>query len=299
MIYRHIGTGCRYGDQEYRVGDNVVATAGTPWEGLYGTITEIRDGDDSKTAIGTLNLYCEFLPPIHPDEISKVEKRFSTACGSEKHIEDVALTMVILSPEMVRIIGRKDEQRMITVYLVREEWVFDYNSGIQTYLFADQDEARMAMMRMIHEDMVDGCISRWRGRGDLDAEIKEDAYEYWLHDSYHENHYLVTISSHKLFLSRTSFQHLGSLYVDQCRINDFVSHIEGWEELEDLTEDEYLKFIADPEIADRIMANLSENDSYCESYWESISECAFQLLREYRNTLQKPDCFSQAQNIVF
>ena len=69
MIYNRIGAVCLFDRAEYRVGDMVVATAESPWEGLYGTITEICDGDDRQTENGTIDLYCEFLPPIHPEEI--------------------------------------------------------------------------------------------------------------------------------------------------------------------------------------------------------------------------------------
>ena len=89
MIYDREGAMCCHGGREYRVGDRIVANAESPWEGLYGTITEIRDGDDRDTEHDTLELYCSFLPPIHPDEISRVEKRFSAVRGTETALEDI------------------------------------------------------------------------------------------------------------------------------------------------------------------------------------------------------------------
>ena len=53
MIYNRIGAVCLFDRAEYRVGDMVVATAESPWEGLYGTITEICDGDDRQTGLDT------------------------------------------------------------------------------------------------------------------------------------------------------------------------------------------------------------------------------------------------------
>lgn len=299
MIYNRIGAACSFEGNQYRVGDKIVATAESPWEGLYGTITEICDGDDRQTENGTIDLYCEFLLPVLPEEIRKLESQFSSWFGREKKLEDIAFDSVIMSPEMIRIIGRKNEGRKVTVYLVREEWALDYNGGMETHLFIDPDEARMAMLRMLHEDMIDGCIHAWEGRGDLESEVKENSYEYWLHDSYHENHYLITLETHELYMSELVFQQLGSQYADESRRNDLVSQIEGWEELEDLTEDEYLKFISDPGIPEKIRSHLSKNDCYWESYWESISECAFQLLREYRRQIGKADCFTPEPNNLY
>ena len=299
MIINKVGASYCYEGKTYIIGDKVVATAESPWEGLYGTITEIRDGSDRETENDTPDIYCEFMPPFHPDEIKKLEARFSALYRQEKRVDDIGLDMVIMSPEMVRIIGRKDEARKVTVYLVREDWALDYNGGVETHLFMDPDEAKMAMLRMIHEDMVDGCISRWLDRGDLDSEIKADSYEYWLHDSYHENHYLVTMSAHELYITDATLHLLGSLFADESLRNDLAAQIEDWEELENLTEDEYLKFISDPEIPEKIRTHLSKNDSYWESYWESVSECAFQMLREFRKQIGKADCFTPEPNNLY
>ena len=99
---------------EFRVGDMVVATPESPWEGLCGTITEIRDGDDRETENDSIDIYCEFLPPTHPEEIRRLEDRFSDLYGMEKRLDDISLDMVIMAPSMIRVIGRKDGDRKIT-----------------------------------------------------------------------------------------------------------------------------------------------------------------------------------------
>lgn len=289
MIYDRIGAVCSHEGAEFRVGDTVVATSESPWDGLYGTITEIRDRDDRETENDTPDLYCEFLPPILPEEIRRLEARFSELYGTEMHLDDITLEMVIMTPEMVRVIGRKDDGRKITVYLVREEWALDYDSGHVVHLYKDPDEARMAMLTMIHEDMENGCISRWQGRGDLDSEIREDSYEYWLHDSYHENHYLVALTAHELYVSAPVFQRLGNTFLDERLRADLAEQIEDWEDLEDLTEEEYQQFISDLMIPESIRNALKKNDSFWGSYWESVSECAFRMLTAYRKKLGKPE----------
>lgn len=50
-------------------------------------------------------------------------------------------------------------------------------------------------------------------------------------------------------------------------------------------------------IGGKVYAN--SESVYWESYWESISECAFQLLREYRKQIGKADCFSPEPNKLY
>lgn len=265
MIYDRTGAVCRHEGAEYRVGDMVVATPESPWEGLCGTITEIRDGDDRETENDSIDIYCEFLPPIHPEEIRRLEDRFSDLYGMEKRLDDISLDMVIMAPSMIRVIGRKDEDRKITVYLVREEWALDYDSGYDVRLCLDPDEAKMTMLTFIHEDMENGCISRWLDRGDLDSEIKEDSYEYWLHDSYHENHYLVTLSTHELYIRDTAYEKISACCLNDRLRADLAEQIEGWEELDDLAGDEYQAFISDPAIPERLRTHLKRNGNLEES----------------------------------
>lgn len=289
MIYDRTGAVCRHEGAEFRVGDMVVATPESPWEGLCGTITEIRDGDDRETENDSIDIYCEFLPPIHPEEIRRLEDRFSDLYGMEKRLDNISLDMVIMAPSMIRVIGRKDEDRKITVYLVREEWALDYDSGYDVRLCLDPDEAKMTMLTLIHEDMENGCISRWLDRRDLDSEIKEDSYEYWLHDSYHENHYLVTLSAHELYIRDTAYEKISACCLNDRLRADLAEQIEGWEELDDLTEEEYQAFISDPAIPEQLRTHLKSNVNLEESYWESVSECAFHMLRAYRSRLGKPE----------
>ena len=106
MIYDRIGAVCRYNGGEFRVGDMVVATQESPWEGLCGTITEIRTGSDRETENETPDIYCEFLPPVHPEEISRLEAKLADLYGMEKRLADISLDMVIMAPSLIRVIGR-------------------------------------------------------------------------------------------------------------------------------------------------------------------------------------------------
>ena len=53
----------------YAIGAAVMATEASEYRGLYGTITEIRDGSDRETENDTPDIYCCFEPPLFQEEI--------------------------------------------------------------------------------------------------------------------------------------------------------------------------------------------------------------------------------------
>jgi len=104
MILNRTGAAFIYDDVTYRIGDSVVANAESVYHGLIGTITEIRDGADKETENDTPDIYCAFQPPVTPYEISELEERFTSLYRHPKVLEDIALDMVIMAPEMLRIL---------------------------------------------------------------------------------------------------------------------------------------------------------------------------------------------------
>ncbi|MFQ7551244.1 MAG: hypothetical protein ACLRMZ_14105 [Blautia marasmi] len=58
MIINRIGAEFEYEGTTYVVGAPIVGTSGSEYEGLYGTITEIRDGEDKETENETPDIYC-------------------------------------------------------------------------------------------------------------------------------------------------------------------------------------------------------------------------------------------------
>ena len=64
MIINRIGAKYLYNGVTYTVGDQIIANSESEYEGLFGTIKEIRDGDDRETDNDTPDIHCEFLPPF-------------------------------------------------------------------------------------------------------------------------------------------------------------------------------------------------------------------------------------------
>lgn len=105
MIINQEGLRYTYNGMTYTVGAAVMATEASEYRGLYGTITEIRDGSDRETENDTPDIYCCFEPPLFQEEIRELERRFTELYQSPKKLDEITLDMVIMAPEMVRVIS--------------------------------------------------------------------------------------------------------------------------------------------------------------------------------------------------
>lgn len=277
MILNRIGATFSFDGVTYTIGDRIVGTDESEYEGLFGTILEIRTGEDKETDNDTPDFHCEFLTPVLPAEVKELEARFSDLYRQKKTIADIALDEVIMAPEMIRVISTSSSHTA-TIYLVREQWALDGDNGESVFPALDPIHAKLLFTERIRSDKEEGCISRWSDRGDMEEESTKTSYECWLHDDYFDNHFKVTMEEHALQLSHDSFTIIGKAYVDSRLRSDFAEQIEGWEELSVLTDGQIGTMIAQPSVPERIRKQLQENRYMEESYWESVSEAAFSIV---------------------
>ncbi len=108
MILNMNGEKFTYEGKTYCIGDRVVATDESDYEGLRGIITEICDGDDKDTDNEAPDIYCSFDVPTDEDAVRKLEEQFSKLYGEKKTVDDLALDLVIMAPSMIRV---TEEQR--------------------------------------------------------------------------------------------------------------------------------------------------------------------------------------------
>ena len=64
MVLRNEGEKFSYMGKEFTIGDKVLATCESEYEGLVGEIIEIRDGEDKETDNDTPDIYCRFAEPV-------------------------------------------------------------------------------------------------------------------------------------------------------------------------------------------------------------------------------------------
>lgn len=179
--------------------------------------------------------------------------------------------------------------RVITAYRVEESWVIKGEPGIQTTFVLDEDEAKRKLAELVQTESTEGCILEWSKDPRFETEAGALYYECWLRDEYCENRYKVSIVPEQITISNELFESLGKSYIDTILRKHFAEQIEDWEELEGLTDAQIAEMIAGTNVPERIKKQLNENGYLIESYWESLSEAAFDLVKKYRKSLGLPD----------
>lgn len=290
MILNRLGAEFEYEGVTYTIGGAVVGTAESEYEGLYGRITAIYDGEDKETENETPDIYCEFDPPVMPHEVKALEKTFSDLYDQPKTLDDIVLDMVIMAPEMIRPLDDLHTvSKKIPIYIVMEDWAVDGEHGNSCELFTDYDDARRIMLDKLREELDNGAIPQWSASGAYVEDSSKDSYKGYIEGDYLDNHYEISLLPQSLMMSTQHIQKVGGLYNAQCRTEDFVSQIEDWEEVAAMSAMQYQKLITNPAIPERIEQQLGRNDHYWEAYWESVSEVAHDLVRQ---ALTQPDCFT-------
>ena len=201
MIINKEGMRYTYGGTTYTIGAAVVATEKSAYQGLYGIITEIRDGADRETENDTPDIYCCFEPPLFQEEIQELEQRFTELYQSPKKLDEITLDMVIMAPEMVRVISPDPSVcKTCKVYLLTMQFTTSWDSGCITEMYADYDMARFAMLKGIREEQAEGCVKDWAEKDALEEEYCTDFYEAWHRDEYSEKHFTASIEKLSLTL---------------------------------------------------------------------------------------------------
>lgn len=261
-----------YNGISYRIGDRIIGTDSSEYHGLLGSITEIRDGDDKTTENETPDIYCRFDVPILSYEILELEKRFSELYQCKKTIDDIALDEVIMAPEMIQRLRDLDSrQRAFDIYMISEDWAVNGASGHSVFFCTDLDMAKRILYEKVGEEQNSGCVLQWKDEKNVMVESGNGFYECWLDGFFFENHYRIAISHESLLMSDSKFGLIGRRYIDESRVEDFISQTQQTEAVDQLSEKQYQDLIKDPHIPERIHKALGNNDSYWESYWDTIS----------------------------
>ena len=201
MIINQEGMRYTYNGMTYTVGAAVMATEASEYRELYGTITEIRDGSDRETENDTPDIYCCFEPPLFPKEIHELEQRFSDLYQTPKKLDEITLDMVIMAPEMVRVISADPKEcKTCELYLLTTHCTTNLDSSSFTELYADYDAGRFALLQSVREEQQDGCVKDWADRDVLEEEYGIDRYEAWYRDEYFENHFAISLEKLSLML---------------------------------------------------------------------------------------------------
>lgn len=194
MILNKPGETFEYEGRKLMIGAQIIANGKSAYEGLFGAITEIRDGKDKETENETPDIYCRFELPDTPYEISMLETRFTDLCGTPKTIDDIALDLVIMSPEMVMTVKEyKSGKISIPIFVITEDWAEGDDSGVNVWFTSDMASAKKKMKRAIKEAKKGDCIFDRRGEEGIEEESSELSYEIYSEGYYCSSHYSIYI----------------------------------------------------------------------------------------------------------
>lgn len=283
MILNKYGDTFQYDGIDYAIGDIIVATDASEYEGLVGRIIEIRDGADKDTENETPDIYCSFEVPLLAEDIKALEETFSDLYEEPKTIDDIILDMVIMAPEMIVSVDKRScDVRKIKLYAVSEDWIYDGDEfGRTTTLFATKEAAMKEFKILIATKAINGIIADITQRYEYHVEdVDTDEYSCYVDGFYEGNHYHIVVEEKELFLTPSSLEQMRKFAQNITYCIDFISQIETWDEVAELSASQYRKMITDPELPECIRKAIDMNDGYWDSYWQSLSEVAHQLVRE-------------------
>ena len=85
MILRENGTRFCADGKVFTIGGRISANGESEYEGLFGTITEIRSGADRETENDTPDIYCDFETPASEEMLRELEALFRLIRRDKNH----------------------------------------------------------------------------------------------------------------------------------------------------------------------------------------------------------------------
>ena len=297
MILNRIGDKFEYEGLTYVIGAPIMGTPESEYEGLYGTITEIRDGEDKETENETPDLYCSFKVPALPCEVKKLEKVFSDLYQQPKTIDDIILDFVILAPPMVEPLDDLKKCRHYPrVCILLEDWAIDGRQGNSFEVYTDLNDAKRVMVQRLEEEQETGCISRWVNQENFMADSIDTIYECYIDGEYCENHYHIAIAFPQLCVSSRFARVMAEIHNTSCLLEDFMSQATGRKEPDKLTDEQYDRMVRDTRFSERLHSALWKNESYREACRQTVSAVAHEFVDEYLKGNAHPDCYTPEQD---
>lgn len=272
MIYNKKDEVFFYENKTFYIGEEIYVTE-SAYRGLLGRITEIRTGEDRETENDGPDIYCEFREPIlEQDKQYLHDMMFG--------IEDPALDLVIMAPEMImptREIGAGMPE--ITVFALIEDCVVDGERQDTVRLYTDFKHAEIMLRKSIlSEKDESGCLAEWSSNKNYrEEQYSETHFTGFINEEYCENHYTITIEEMTLTMAMPFVERMLDVGLEIKRREDVAEQIESWE----IPTEVKCAVANDPNLYYRTISALGQKDLYNATYWEAISEVAHELVAEH------------------
>ena len=280
MIINKKGAHYEAEGKTFVIGEQIYVTDESDYKGLFGTVIEIRDGDDKETENETVDIYCALDEPVLLFDREQFENRFSALYGQEKRIEDITFDLVILSPDMVvpiKSLPAKTDK--IDLYIVQEECC-DGDVDVYSYYFTDYISAKQKFNELLSEDFRNGYVCAWRDNDKFKCEYDNDYYEAWIDGCHCEKHYMAKIICEPLCISKDAFNKIGETYINEYLRTCFKEQTEQWDDPDKLSDNDYEKLLSSEELPYTIKEKLENDEAFLEKFWEAFSCVCFEIFKE-------------------
>lgn len=275
MIFQKQGAEFCYENRKYTIGEKIVANGESEYEGLIGTITEIRTGTDKETENDTPDIYCHFAPPVLPGEIQKIEQRFSRLFGEKKTVRDLGLDLVIMAPEMLEPIENLPEE---PIFLLIEDWADMGENGTHIEAYSSIEQARIQLRFKLGNEINNGSLGDWREDPGFTESSDADSYSGFIEGFYCEEHYEIRIDRVGLNYSPKFVRNIGTVHEKQRLSDDFREQVEDWDSFAALSEKKQYELTHSEAVAERIRRQIEGNADFLEAYWLSVSEASHEIV---------------------
>ena len=275
MIINKQGEAFEYEGKKYIVGEDVYATEAS-YYGLIGVIKEIRTGEDKDTDNPAPDIYCDFFEPVLEADKERLYQTFGNY---------YALDGIIMAPSMVTPIREgccNGKEKFGTLFLLQEEWAYDGDRvQTNTMAFTNKESALMFFKYRLYQESEDGSISSYRDNDAVVVDEGAEDYEIFLEGFYNDDHYLIHILELPLAMSESYLKSLTQKVIAVERREHLIEQIEQWEETGEMTDAQYSAVINDETLSERIGKKLADDEFYWDSYWQAVSEVAFDLIAKH------------------
>ena len=201
MYLADYGDVYEYADKKYIIGEIVIGTKGSIYEGLPGVLMEIRDGSDKETDNPMPDLYCAFEEPILPENKEKINKRVEIKSDYGTNDNPVS-KWIVVSPDMIISLNEFKRQReKRVVYSLTEDWAYDGEKGFKSEIYTNPDDAKAAFELLMCEECEYYGISFFRSNDKYVIEISENAVKAYVEGDYTESHYELKIEEEEMYVS--------------------------------------------------------------------------------------------------
>ncbi len=185
-----------YKGQKYYIGQRIIATSGSEYEGLLGTIVEIRDGEDKMSKGEAPSICCSFEKPQLSYDIEHFEAAMSELYGEPKKIDEFDLEEINMAPHMIDSIETVNPTQ--TVYMLIEDWAHDDNHGTSYMLLPNLAEAKKQMRLWFRNELENGFLSDQLKVENIVVDSSELCYEAYEEGFADAEHYILYIEERQL-----------------------------------------------------------------------------------------------------